>query len=178
MLVTKDIPGFPGYKARSDGVIIGTFGRPRKPTVTPRGYERVCVCLPTDRTKRKAFSVHRLICTAFHPPPLPIERLVVDHINGKKSDNRPENLRWCTPRLNQLYHFNPNSKGVYPTSFNTWRVRMQVLGKRVQKHFSTLKEARRYAMELKAERLAEAEAEFAQMIAEYRSQQDNALGTN
>ena len=105
--------------------------------------------------------------------------ICVDNINGNKQDNRSENLRWCSFKLNSLYHFQSSSKNYYYSHARNgkskWRVKVRGCG---NKWCKTEEEARRYAMELKAKRLAEAEAEFAQMIAEYRSQQDNALGTD
>jgi hypothetical protein len=51
--------------------------------------------------KRVGFSIHRLIATAF------IERIEgkthVNHINGIKSDNRIENLEWCTHAENMRH---------------------------------------------------------------------------
>ena len=42
----------------------------------------------------KPYRVHRIICSAFHgKPPTGHD---VDHINGIRNDNRPENLRWAS----------------------------------------------------------------------------------
>jgi hypothetical protein len=47
---------------------------------------------------QKKFSVHDLVCTAFHGPRP--AGLIVAHGNGIKTDNRAENLRWATPSEN------------------------------------------------------------------------------
>lgn len=47
--------------------------------------------------KGKRFKVHRLVWLLIHGAPLPE---VIDHIDGDKSNNSPDNLRPSTTRLN------------------------------------------------------------------------------
>ena len=48
--------------------------------------------------KQKMFSVHRLVCEAFHDNP--DNKQEVNHINEDKTDNRACNLEWSTRREN------------------------------------------------------------------------------
>lgn len=51
---------------------------------------------------KKAIQIHRALMIAFNPIENP-ENYVVDHINGKRDDNRLENLRWVTNAQNIKY---------------------------------------------------------------------------
>lgn len=103
------IPGRPGYEASSHGrvrsldrtvvsirrgvpVSLRWKGRILKNN-PQRGYYSVCV----DGAKR-SHGVHVLVALAFiGPAPDGTE---VDHVNGNKRDNRPNNLEYVTPKVN------------------------------------------------------------------------------
>ncbi len=44
---------------------------------------------------------HRLMGLVFIPQPITFEKLVINHLNGIKGDDRLENLEWCTFKENQ-----------------------------------------------------------------------------
>lgn len=65
------------------------------PTKDNRGYLRV----PLSKNKRRRnCRVHRLVAESFIPNPF--NKPCIDHINSIKTDNRSENLQWCTIQEN------------------------------------------------------------------------------
>jgi hypothetical protein len=60
-----------------------------------KGYLRIHIC---KNGKYYSKSVHRLVAEAFISNPE--NKPCVDHINGKRDDNRIENLKWCTIKEN------------------------------------------------------------------------------
>lgn len=65
-----------------------------------KGYMRVSL---TKNNFDKTYSIHRLVGIAFIPNP--DNKPQINHINGNRSDNRVENLEWCTNGENQKHAY-------------------------------------------------------------------------
>ena len=65
----------------------------------PEGYEHFRL-----KQKRLRFRVHRLVAEAFIPNPN--NKLEVNHINGIKTDNKVDNLEWCSSEENIIHSKN------------------------------------------------------------------------
>lgn len=59
------------------------------------GYKRITL-------NRKKYYVHVIVAKQFLHNDDPENKTVVDHVNHDRSDNRLENLRWCTVRDNNI----------------------------------------------------------------------------
>lgn len=99
-----DFLGFPGYKVGDDGTIwsrhcnsgkLKQTWKRLKPWTVRGGY--LTIGLNVNK-KRHYRSVHRLILEVFVGP-CP-EKMEACHQNSNPKDNRPENLRWDTPKNN------------------------------------------------------------------------------
>lgn len=99
MIERKPIKDFPDYSITADGSVYNKNGLRIKPETLRNGYLRVS--LSNKTTKHKRFLVHRLVAEAFIPNPNNYP--CINHINKSKSDNRIENLEWCTHLYNLNY---------------------------------------------------------------------------
>lgn len=106
----KPIPGHPGYEVSDHGTVRSItrtqtlrgkggsiytrtlWGKPLATSQINSGYLR------TNLGRGDGALVHRLVMLAFVGPG---DDLWVNHINGVKTDNRLDNLEYCTPKYNQ-----------------------------------------------------------------------------
>lgn len=97
----KDIAGYELYYQISD---IGQVKRKDTGKILKNnirnGYEYVTLCM---NGQRKKFYVHRLVAIAFIPNPKSYEQ--VNHKDGNKSNNKVDNLEWCTQKENLMHAF-------------------------------------------------------------------------
>lgn len=74
-------------------------GSIKKIRLNDKGYYR---CNLKKEGKRYDFTVHRLVAIAFLEN-LDNNKKIINHINGIKTDNRVENLEWCTESENVIH---------------------------------------------------------------------------
>ena len=103
--IWKDIEGFDGkYQISNMGNLRSfTFvkkGELIKPATDKRGYKIVMLSRGT-RDKTYTTRIHRLVAKHFIPNPLNLPQ--VNHKDENKTNNRVDNLEWCTHLYNQNY---------------------------------------------------------------------------
>ena len=135
-----NVPGFPFVQVTRDcrvrsiarvAEILNRWGRRGKrrfpsreyrPYTGSGGYLRVAVHHP-DKGRRHPMPLHRLMALTFVGGYQSGNH--VNHINGKKLDNRPENLEWVPNEENVRHAWRAGLTGLRgednPTSVLTWR---------------------------------------------------------
>ena len=104
--IWKDVAGYEGFYqvsnkgnvrsvARKDSIGRKCGGRVRKPMYHRHGYLQVDM-YKNGKVKRKY--IHRLVAESFIPNPKGF--LEINHKDESKSNNRVENLEWCTREHN------------------------------------------------------------------------------
>ena len=103
--IWKEIKGYPNYQVSNMGRVkrlsTGYYRRTEKilkPQLQNNGYLHIKL---SQKDKTKCILVHRLVAQVFIPNPNNLPQ--VNHINEDKTDNRVENLEWCTQKYNINY---------------------------------------------------------------------------
>lgn len=113
--IWKDVPGYEGRYQVSNLGNVKSLPKEKKGTLggsyvtaekilsaaTVNGYKKA---LLYKDGKRIFHSVHRLVAIAF----LDNQLAEVNHINGVKTDNRVENLEWCSSQQNVIHSHKNN----------------------------------------------------------------------
>lgn len=106
----KDIPGFTGiYGMSEDGSVFRLTGNTGKPLPKPklirqhRRKDGYCLSHLCKDNKVTTFLSHRLVWLTLKSE-IP-DGTEINHINGSREDNRPENLEVCSRSSNMLHKF-------------------------------------------------------------------------
>lgn len=103
----KPIVGFDNYVVSNKGIVINTETNEIKAQfLDTKGYPYVTLC---KNGKLKSIKVHRLVAMAFIDNTE--NKPEINHINGIKTDNRVENLEWCTSKENSVHKTEVLGKG-------------------------------------------------------------------
>ena len=98
----RALPRYVEVKGKTGNYMATRGGKMLKQTRNPLGYYYVGLCRDG---KVYHFFVHRLVASAFIPNPRNVPQ--VNHLDENPSNNRADNLEWCTPKENSCYGTRP-----------------------------------------------------------------------
>lgn len=100
-----------GYSVSACGKIFGKFGKELRTFDNGKGYQILQIRIMGKSVTKM---VHRLVAEAWIPNPNNLPE--VNHINSIRSDNRVENLEWCSRSENISHSYQKGAKTVAGTS--------------------------------------------------------------
>ncbi len=156
----KDIPGYEGiYQVSNLGNVKSLSNNNSKkekilkPSLAGRGYKSVILY---SNNIKKSCKIHQLVAISFlNHKPDGTNKLVIDHINDLKSDNRLENLQIVTNRFNAYKTQGKGTsihKGVcWNSKLKKWQSQIYINGKnKVIGYFvNELEASKAYKLKLK-----------------------------
>lgn len=103
------IEGFPRYDITDEGRVWSNYGKGRylKHSLVGKGRDYLQVILSKKGTGY-AKKIHILVAQVFVINPKPEEYDCVNHRDGIKTHNWPDNLQWCTDQMNHDHAWNIN----------------------------------------------------------------------
>jgi len=102
--IWKDVVGYEGHYQVSNLGNVRSLKRNNSKLLKARlNHNNYCIVRLYKDNDWRQFRVHRLMAMAFISNPL--NKPQVNHINGVKTDNRLENLEWCTNSENQIHAY-------------------------------------------------------------------------
>lgn len=153
--IWKPVVGYEGlYEVSNIGRVRSWFNNHYQKRKVPKilkygkrvGYFQACLY---KNKGRKLLLVHRLVAQAFIPNPdnLPC----INHKNEIKTDNRVENLEWCTYKHNLEYSGNIEKAREIAHSKQLWKIANNVCKKPVLQYSKTGELVNEYESISKAE---------------------------
>lgn len=106
MEIWKPIENCDNYKVSNLGKVKHINGEYAKRSMSQKGYFRVSIKNNQGHSIR--YDIHRLVAEYFCDKPITDEKLVVNHKNGYKKDNRATNLEWTTYKGNAQHALKNN----------------------------------------------------------------------
>ena len=136
--IWKGIVGFDGFYEISNLGRVKSFRRRGIGNILKQNLNRgYCKVGLFHNGVKISKSVHRLVLECFNPTE-DLSKNCVDHINEIKTDNRIENLRWCTHRENSIFYHSDKANqtssfvGVHFDKIQSlWKASIQINGEKI-----------------------------------------------